>query len=168
MNQQNAEGPAQLELMRQVLGGDGKVLDVVSAAFDHMDTAEQEITASGCSKAQGQSAFGVLCPSDPLDGKCDDVYRAHCKELIERVVAGDDTRTGTDAEVLCCLMGASLVAPLNTDGLALADHLFTSVFPGSQLAHEGERSLEFYHGQVSEDLAEARKRCAVRDRVVAS
>lgn len=152
---------AALHAMCQALGDDTTLTFL--GAFERMDIAENVITASGCTKAQGQVAFGIMCPSAPLNRKCDEVYRAHATELVERVIAGEDTRPGTKAEVLCCLLGAALRAPLNTSGMALADHLFAQVMPGSRLP--STKAREFYQGQVAEDLAQARVRCAVADRI---
>lgn len=156
------------KLMDEALGVG--VMSTINGAFACMEIAEEEIKASGCDKDEGSAAFGVLCPSEPLRGKSPDVYRAHCKEMIARVTADNDTRPGTNAEVLCSLLATSLLAPLNESGMALADHLFANCFPDyhDELPSPMERALrrESYKGQIAEDLVDARKRCAVRDRVV--
>ncbi len=157
---------AALEAMKEILGGP-PVLNQINVAFSQMAIAEEVIEESGCTKDQGQRAFGVMCPSEPLRGKSNTVYKAHCEELMVRVMGTLDTRTATKAEVLCCLMGAALKAPLDTSGLALADWLFAEVFPDSRLPMHQPREVvrEFYKGQVQEDFQQARKRCAVADRV---
>ncbi len=153
---------ASLRKLEAMMGGFGTEIVV---AFSHMAIAEEVITESGCSKADGQRAFGILCPSEPLEGKADDVYRSHARELVARVVAGENTRPGTTAEVLCCLLGAALKAPLDTSGLALADWLFAEVFPGNKISEGEILRSELYEGQVQADLQDARKRCGVADRV---
>ncbi len=149
--------------MDSFLGGD--MMAVVNSTFECMDLAEEVITASGCTYAQNKSAFGVMCPTPPLRGKSHDVYRAHARELVERIIAGKDTRPGTRCEVLCCLLATALKAPLNQSGGALAEHLFAELFPRHQVSKASTRRQEFYKGQIAEDLADARKRCAVADRV---
>ena len=47
------------------------------------------------------------------------IYRAHARELIERVAAGVLTKPGTSVEVVLLLMRASLVTPLNTTAFGL-------------------------------------------------
>lgn len=47
------------------------------------------------------------------------IYRAHARELIERVAAGVSTKPGTSVEVVLLLMRASLVTPLNTTAFGL-------------------------------------------------
>ena len=47
------------------------------------------------------------------------IYRAHARELIERVATGVLTKPGTSVEVVLLLMRASLVTPLNTTAFGL-------------------------------------------------
>ncbi|MEU4418468.1 hypothetical protein [Nocardia salmonicida] len=47
------------------------------------------------------------------------IYRAHARELIERVATGVSTKPGTSVEVVLLLMRASLVTPLNTTAFGL-------------------------------------------------
>ncbi|MGW5918530.1 hypothetical protein ACWFPY_06030 [Nocardia fluminea] len=47
------------------------------------------------------------------------IYRAHARELIERVATGVLTKPGTSIEVALSLMQASLVTPLNTTAFGL-------------------------------------------------
>lgn len=47
------------------------------------------------------------------------VYRSHCRELLERVVAGEDTRPGTAAELACSMRDVSVATPLESSGVAL-------------------------------------------------
>lgn len=47
------------------------------------------------------------------------IYRAHARELIERVATGVLTKPATSVEVVLLLMRASLVTPLNTTAFGL-------------------------------------------------
>lgn len=151
-----------LEAINTVVGG--PALSTVNRTFACMAIAEDVIATSGCSPAQGSEAFRVMCPSPVLRGKDPSVYRAHCDELIDRVLNGQSTDPATEAEVLCHLLDAALTAPLNAAGCALADHLFRRVMPGHVML--GEPLREVYEGQVAQDLAEARRRCAPKSRAL--
>lgn len=73
-------------------------------------------------------ASRLLYPTHPLM-KTSAVYAGHCRELLERVAAGTDTRPGTDAEICCVASEASQVAPMNTTGAGVYARAFASVFP---------------------------------------
>ncbi|NNH73794.1 hypothetical protein HLB23_28735 [Nocardia uniformis] len=47
------------------------------------------------------------------------LFRAHCREILERVAAGHDTRDGTAAEVVVVLRAACLAVPLTSTGAGL-------------------------------------------------
>lgn len=58
------------------------------------------------------------------------LYRAHCRELLDRVAAGVDTRPPTDAEKLAVLSAASQRAPLNSGAETLYLRISTRILPG--------------------------------------
>ena len=47
------------------------------------------------------------------------MYRSHCRELLDRVAAGEDTRPGTTAECWGALRETSLRVPLSTSAAGL-------------------------------------------------
>ena len=57
------------------------------------------------------------------------LYRAHCRELLDRVAAGIDTRPPTDAEKLAVLSAASQRAPLNSGAETLYLRIGTRMLP---------------------------------------
>ncbi len=63
-------------------------------------------------------SFGLLRPTQPLM-RTEAAYRAHCRELLDRVAGGDDTRAGTAAECCAALSEASLYAPLRSSAVGL-------------------------------------------------
>jgi hypothetical protein len=74
------------------------------------------------------SAFRLLMPThDRMSLEA--VYRAHCRELLDRVAAGADTRPPTAAEMIPALAAASQVAPLNPGAATLYFRLDAKVFP---------------------------------------
>ncbi len=50
--------------------------------------------------------FKLLTPSHELMGT-EFVYRSHCRQILDRLAAGQDTRPGTDAEIACACADAS-------------------------------------------------------------
>lgn len=107
------------------------------------------------------AAFILLRPTEPIRGKAPEVYRSHVVELLERVVAGDDTRPGTKAEALCALLGAATRAPLNAAGCLLADRLSFAVLGYSA---PGDPPHEPWPGAADELLRGARNATRVEGR----
>ena len=102
----------------------------VRSLFVRLELAELAISRTWPRpEEQPSGLLGLLCPTTPLLGKTDALYAHHVDELLKRVLAKQDTRLGTDAEVLAALLDASLKAPLNRDGSDLAHLLFARVFP---------------------------------------
>jgi hypothetical protein len=57
-------------------------------------------------------SFMLLKPTFPLLIRAEVPYRAHCREILERMARGEDTRPGTAAEICCVVSEASLRAPM--------------------------------------------------------
>ncbi|UXX93953.1 hypothetical protein N7U49_21325 [Streptomyces sp. AD2-2] len=57
------------------------------------------------------------------------LFRAHCHELLERVAKGQDTRPGTDAEMITLLSRTSLVAPMTSAAACLYMRLMDRSVP---------------------------------------
>lgn len=106
-------------------GGFSRVFASVGASFDSMQWAEEEIEAARL-RHPGHAdrlhhSFLLLSANLDLTRLADSetVYRAHCRELLDRVAAGTDTRPGTAAEVCCALLHTSLLAPLTSAATGL-------------------------------------------------
>lgn len=87
-----------------------------------MEIAEEEIAAAQ-KRHPGTSdrlyhSFMLLVPSHERM-EYEPVYRSHCRELLDRVAAGGDTRIGTAAEVCCALHDVSLATPLRSSAAGL-------------------------------------------------
>lgn len=95
------------------------------------------------------------------------IWRAHCREILERLVAGEDTRPGTDAEIAVVCMEASMRAPLGPGAVALYARVFRSCFPEGyeQIWGDAKDHVEWTGGQHADDLERtARRRLACPDR----
>jgi hypothetical protein len=91
------------------------------------------------------------------------VYRAHCKELLERVANGVDTRPGTKAEVLGAISNLSMAAPLKSDVAYLMQKLMIDVFGYNPV---GDIALyESYKGASDEIWSDMQKKLYVKDRL---
>jgi hypothetical protein len=88
----------------------------------NMTWAEAEITAAQrrhpAAAQRLWRSFSVLQPTHPLM-RTGSVYRSHCRELLDRVAQGADTRPGTAAECCIALSETSMQVPLRTSAVAL-------------------------------------------------
>lgn len=92
------------------------------------------------------------------------VYRAHARELLERVYAGEDCRRPTDVELVCGLSEASLHAPLRTAAVTLYMRLCARLF-SDKAAFEGldEKAFEHVAGDGADELySEAKRACGTQ------
>lgn len=149
-----AKAPVSLEdVVRDVTDG------FFGAVMKLLDVAEQEI-AIGKKRFPRHaksidSNFMAYRPTEVLQGKTERVYRSHVRELITRVVRRNDLRPGTAAEILCGMLGAATIAPLNSEGAALTERLFQIVM---RQEIGGERFRPTWKGQVEEAYAFAKKK----------
>lgn len=120
-----------LEALRAILGG--PLTSVLGGAFRKMEIAEEEIAEAKSRWPQHAErihrAFRLLCPSEALTSAAEKLYRRHCQETLERIAAGEDTRTATRAELASVLSEMSLAAPLDRSATLLYWRTFTALFP---------------------------------------
>ncbi|MCP4201832.1 MAG: hypothetical protein GY769_07860 [bacterium] len=76
-----------------------------------------------------KESFLALTPTTYLRGREDRLYPAHCKEILRRVVEGEDLREPTRAEMIGLVAETSLVAVPTRVGCALYFRLFRELFP---------------------------------------
>lgn len=102
-----------------------KLLDLAGVADFEIQQAQQQHPEHA---ALLRRAFLACTPTGFLayDPR---VYRAHVRELLDRVIDGLDLAPGTDAEVLAVLVQASLRAPLGQQAATLYERLFARVLP---------------------------------------
>ncbi len=82
------------DVARDVLGG--PVFDAVEGAFRRVEHAEEEIAVAKRRFPEHgerlQRSFLLLFPSEVLMSAAEKPYRLHCRELLERVAGGSNTR----------------------------------------------------------------------------
>src|SRR5690606_26724212 len=71
-------------------------------------------------------SFALLCSAASERMGVEAVYRAHAREILERVATGQDTRPGTAVEVVIGLLAAASTAPLSHEGFGLCARLWIS------------------------------------------
>jgi len=99
----------------------GGFMEAFDAAMSSMEIAEGLIEE--LSREHPESAdliwhsFSLLRPTQSLMHKTAMIYRSHCREILQRVIDGADTRPGTAAEccIVCC--ETSQIAPLTVAGV---------------------------------------------------
>lgn len=126
--------------------------------------AEEEITAATArhphAAAVLDGSFGLLLPTHPMLCR-QDLYRAHCGELLDRVAGGGDTTFGTAAECCVVLANVSLEVPLPTHAAGLYARMWRQVgLRPNELAATGEH-YEAIAGTQIDDL-EAQMRHKLR------
>lgn len=150
-----------------------ETLGEVSGYMDAVEWAEEEIAAA-CARHPadadriwhvGLALFSVGAHEHLL---LERLYRAHCRELLARAVAREDTRPGTAAEVICLLRYTSLISPLTSAATALYMRMYQAVgLPEIPEFADALIHYEAIKGSIIDDHeAEARRKLTVRDRVV--
>jgi len=162
-----------VEKMLKVLGTvvGGEVEGVVVTTFRAMKTAEVEIarfkTRHPDHGEDLDRAFLCLQPPVSFWSKSDALYRAHCRELLGRVVRGEDLRTGTSAEVLVAILEVATRTPIRPDFVLAADRVFEDVYGETAKKVIGPvKGVESYEGAVDEIVSDLRRRLGNPDRVI--
>lgn len=154
------------ELRGEALGGlfAGSAGVAIRGLFDRMTIAEEEIARL---EREPPGAFSTVYPTPVLRGKRRDLYRAHVRELLERLERGAGKaklEEATDAELLAGMYEASARAPLSSEASAVYDRLFSRIFPEKWRSLGWEATAEAWKGQVDEDIRAARRAMRVPGR----
>lgn len=147
------------------------VTDDLGGIFKQMEWAEDEIAqASQRYPAQADTlfhSFRLLTPNHDLMTTAF-VYRAHCRELLERVVAGRDTRPGTAVEICCACCDSSQLAPLTSPAVGLYHRMWVAAFPDQpNFFAEIQQAHEVLEGAtIDAHEATMRRKLGVQDRTL--
>lgn len=160
-----------LDALREL--GAGGLADTLDACFDQMAWCEEEIESAKARHPEASeriwASFKLLHAQSPLMDQ-EVVYRGHCRELLDRVAAGEDTREATNAEMAGVLSQFSLEHPLNAAASTLYMRVFVRAFPDkSGLAFDARdlKHEERMHGSEADDLErQLRRKARVADRTL--
>jgi len=146
------------------LMGAGSVFSQINAVFRCIEIAEQESERLAqlhpAQREALRAAFPDLMPGG-LAGMHDALYRSHARELLQRVVNGEDVMLGTNAEALLALHKSSLRAPLTSAAAACFEGLFTQIFGEAARARTARGAVpmsEPWTGAAKEFLQELRRK----------
>jgi hypothetical protein len=116
---------------RELLGG--SLSSTIAHTFRCMEIGEEEIAAAKARHpllaAQLHDGFRELCPPPVLRDAGERLYRAYCREMLTRIVAGSPPGAATTAELLAVLQAMSLAAPLERAATVLYWDRFAETFP---------------------------------------
>lgn len=141
----------------------------VEEASERIGWAEDEIKqAIGRHPAEADTLFHSFPLLKPTHERMSTefVYRGHCRELLERVATGSDTRPATAAEVCFALSEASMVGPLTPQAAGLYFRMWAQAFPDKLPEIDQSRShYEALYGSAIDDLERlARRKLTVKAR----
>lgn len=161
-----------LAAVDDLLGDDAAgIFAVMADVFERMEWGEQEIAAAQARHPRYADriwhSFSLLVPNTGLERMSSEmVYRAHCRELLDRVAAGEDTRPGTAAEGCCVLRNTSLLAPLTSAATGLYMRLWHAAgLPEIEGFAEARTHYEALNKSLIDDHEqEVRRKVAMPDR----
>lgn len=158
---------SQADLLRDL----ASITETFTSMLAQIEWAADEITAAQARHPELADvlhhSFDLIKPTQDLMAR-EDLYRAHVRELLERLAVGESTKSGTSVEVLGSLVHASLVTPLNAGAFALYRRMWRRIgLPEIEAIAESDDHYEAISGAHADQLeADARRALARRDRVL--
>jgi hypothetical protein len=147
------------------VAGAGTVRDI-GRAFDLMEITERLIKRAGGKPGnRAWEAFKLLSPGRLIEFS-DELYEAHCREVIDNLMTGKDTRPGTDAEVAVLLHDLSLKAPLNASYLRAYEDAMIRMEMKLPHGFDEARGQYAWKTEGDEILAELRWKTRREERVI--
>ncbi|GIL29113.1 hypothetical protein [Actinocatenispora comari] len=146
-----------------------QITDTLATAFTAMAIADEEIDRAAREHPADADllyhALTLLVPTHSLMAT-GHLLRAHCRELLRRVVNAEDTRPGTAAEVCCVCHDISLATPLSSPAVGLYMRMWTAAGLPSTAIDTGDAAHhETLEAERIDELeADTRRRLAVADR----
>lgn len=163
---------SQIESMVEALGNDKSLACAMLNFVRYCDAVERVIerrTAENPLRSNTIDAvFKISCPRSGLFDRIDvGVFEWHVNELVDRLLAGEDTRPGTKAEVMAAMSAMSLVQPMNGDLILVYDMLFAEWNPEAHEklgCPESHGLFEMWPGRAEEVFAEVREKLTDQSR----
>lgn len=151
----------------------GSLENTLAGIFEAMEWAEDEIERAAKRHPQAWDllyhSFILIRPRDGMEllTRTEPMMRAHSRELLERVAAGQDTRLATDAEICVAMSEVSQITMIRPEAAGLYARAFGRVFKDSNPWAEREDHYEaLYAGEIDELEAMTRHKLADRERVL--
>ncbi|MFC9755159.1 hypothetical protein [Streptomyces sp. NPDC056921] len=139
-------------------------LEMIAKTMEWVEWAESEVEKAQVRHGEPEprpgergegpiwNSFKLLKPAHDMLHR-EVLFRPHCHEILERVAEGQDTRPGTDAEVIVVIHQASLVAPMKSGAACLYFRLLNRSVPEIARATAPEIDLASYekvHGHAAD------------------
>jgi len=148
-----------------------KEMPAIARAFRQMKIAEDSIKRAQQKYSDKEdeifNSFMLLQPGNALEGCPDTLYEVHCSEILDRVAAGEDTRPGTNAEILWIFHSTSLLGPTSADFGEAYRQVFAETFPDNELSTSKSFEMlgyESFPGAAKEIIEGTRKRATDKKR----
>lgn len=136
------------------------------AIFDRIAWAEDEIAQAASRHPEQADAiyhsFSLLSGGNAAERmSVEAIYRAHAREILERVAHGQDTRPGTAVEVVIGLLAAAERAPLSHEGFGLCARMWDVADLPDHDGFTGKlEHIEALHAsRIDDEEADARRAC---------
>lgn len=139
--------------------------DDLSTILERVQWAEDEIARAQARHPEHADtlfhSFTLLRSAASERMSVEAVYRAHAREILERIAAGEDTRPGTAVEVVIGLLAAASTAPLSHEGFGLCARLWiTAGLPEHDDFTTRLDHIEALHAdRIDTEEAAARRAC---------
>ncbi|MCM3883156.1 hypothetical protein [Frankia sp. R82] len=144
--------------------------ELATIALSALDWAESEIEQAVArhphKRDQLFHSYLIMAPSAILF-PVEFVYRGHFREILERVAAGKETRSGTAAEACCLLADVSKKTPFPSYGYGLYFRLWEKAFPDQEKLAPESRLNHYealFGAKIDKWEGDIRKALSVEDR----
>jgi hypothetical protein len=145
--------------------------NVWACAFKKMEWADDEIDKARVRHGETDRgplwhSFLTVRQNEPYMAD-EIIYRAHAREILERIAAGRDVRPGTDAEMIAGLRQSSVVTPLSPAAATLYFRIAARSFPELWAKAGDQTDLTAYesvHGSAADDHESWLRAKMTRDR----
>jgi len=171
MSDVHQDGQAAARHMAAIAELLARVQEEVTGAAALVDIAEDEIERAAARHPQAADdlfhCFRLLLPAfEARAWGTEFVLRAHCRELLERVASGEDTRPGTNAECLLAIAQVAMEVPLNGAAAGFYLRMWSAAFPGHELGDRGQHYEALYKGAIDDIERWTRKKLSIPGRVL--
>lgn len=148
-----------------------RIQEKVAGAAALVDIAGDEIEQAAARHPQAADdlfhSFRLLLPAFEADAwGAEFVLRAHCRELLERVASGADTRPGTNVECLLAMVQVSKAVPLNGPAAGFYFRMWSGAFPDHELTGRDQHYQALYGARIDEVERKTRKKLSIPGRVL--
>lgn len=161
--------PPRIESLAQLIQD---VTNDLAGPFAQMEWAEDEITHAGRRHpTETDTLFHSFRLLQPTHRRMttEFVYRAHCREILDRVAGDADTRPATAVEICCACGESSQIGVLTSPATGLYFRMWAIAFPDKPMSVESLQAHEVLEASRIDDLeATMRNKLTAPERTLGS